>query len=76
MDINIELDSFNKNYNAGEFITGNVLITSNEKSFEFDQINISLTGNYTIKNNKVTPPSVNIVKFFYKKMKLSDGGKM
>jgi hypothetical protein len=43
MDINIELDSFNKNYNAGEFITGNVLIIPNEKVYEFDQINISLT---------------------------------
>jgi hypothetical protein len=43
MDINIELDSFNKNYNAGEFITGNVLITPNEKFYEFDQINITLT---------------------------------
>lgn len=43
MDINIELDSFNKNFNAGEYITGNVLITPNEKSIEFDQIFIALT---------------------------------
>ena len=48
MDINIELDSFNKNYNAGEFITGNVLITPNDKSFEFDQIILSLTVKFII----------------------------
>ena len=45
MEINLELDSFNKNYNAGELVTGNVVISNNEKTFDFDSMSITLTVN-------------------------------
>lgn len=43
MEINLELDSFNKIYNAGEYVTGNIIISNNEKTFDFDSMSISLT---------------------------------
>jgi len=42
MEINLELESFNKIYNVGEFVTGNIIISNNEKTLDFECINISL----------------------------------
>ena len=43
MEINFDLDSFNKIYNVGEIITGNVVISNSEKTFDFENISITLT---------------------------------
>ncbi len=43
MEINIELDSFNKIYNIGDYITGNISISNNEKTLDFDFMNLILT---------------------------------
>jgi len=43
MEITLELDSFNKIYNVGDQITGNIVISNNEKTLDFDFINLTLT---------------------------------
>jgi hypothetical protein len=43
MEIDITLDSFNKTYNKGSNITGNIIISSSERLVEFSQLNLLLT---------------------------------
>jgi hypothetical protein len=42
MDIEIKLDSFNKTYNAGDYISGIINISSTERLIEFNSINMNL----------------------------------
>lgn len=76
MEIEILLDSFNKTYNVGDNITGTINVTSNEKNLEFLQLNINFIGSYNIKNNKANPPTVSVIKFYSKKLKIEENGKM
>ena len=75
MNINVKLDSFNKIYREGENITGVCEIESKD-NINFEQINAILTGNYVIKNQKVTPVQTHIVKFHTKKVKIAEKGKI
>lgn len=43
MEINLELESFNKQYNVGEVMTGNVVVSNNEKTYDFEYMSITLT---------------------------------
>ncbi len=43
MEIDINLDNFNKTYNKGSNISGNIVISSNERLLEFSQLNLLLT---------------------------------
>ena len=85
MEIDIRLDSFNKTYNAGDNILGTLNITSSEKQFSFNHmsltvivyfLSLTIQGSYTIKNTKVNPPAVSIIKFYLKKQKIADVGNM
>jgi hypothetical protein len=42
MEIDIELDSFNKIYNVGDIITGGVYINCHEKQMDFSYIQLTL----------------------------------
>lgn len=42
MEVVTQIDNFNKTYCVGEFITGNVIITSREKYTDMESLNISL----------------------------------
>lgn len=43
MELEINLDSFNKIYNQGDDITGNICITTSDRVIEFSSIHLSLT---------------------------------
>lgn len=43
MEIDIYLESFNKSYNAGEYVSGTVNIGCNDRHVEFYQMNINIT---------------------------------
>jgi hypothetical protein len=77
MEIEIAFDSFNKTFNLGETITGEILIDNSEKlTMDFQGMSMQLIGSYSIKNNKMTPPTVSVIKFFSKKLKIHDAGKL
>jgi hypothetical protein len=76
MEIDIQFDSFNKTFYKGSNISGSVIISCNERVQEYSSINVVLIGSYSIKNNKVNPPSVSIIKFYLKKIKISENGKL
>jgi hypothetical protein len=43
MEIDINLDSFAKLYNEGDYITGTIIVSSNERLIEFNKIHLILT---------------------------------
>lgn len=75
MNIKVKLDSFNKIYKEDENITGVVEINSKE-ALSFNHITAVLTGSYVIKNMKVSPTQTHIIKFYTKKTKIIEKGKL
>ncbi len=75
MNIKVKLDSFNKIYKEDENITGVVEIT-NKEAISYNHITAVLTGSYIIKNMKVSPTQTNIIKFYSKKSKIVEKGKL
>jgi hypothetical protein len=73
--IQTHLESFNKIYREGDTMTGTVEVSSNEDS-KFEHITAIVTGQYTIKNAKVNPPQTSIIKFYTKKVKIAENGKI
>jgi hypothetical protein len=49
MELNINLDSFAKLYNEGDFITGTITAVSNERLVEFSKLNLILIVKNKIK---------------------------
>lgn len=75
MNISVKLDSFNKIYKQGEAVTGVVEIDSKE-SISYEHITAVITGSYIIKNQKSSPPQTHIIKFYLKKQKIAENGKL
>ena len=64
MEVRIIHDNFNKTYKVGEYLSGNVKITTKERAIDINSISVSLTGTLIIKNPRTTPSTVTNVKFF------------
>ena len=50
MEVRIIHDNFNKTYKVGEYLSGNVKITTKERAIDINSISVSLTGTFIIKN--------------------------
>lgn len=75
LKIGVQLDSFNKIYREGEYMTGVVELVS-PTIINFEHITAVLTGQYLIKNNKLSPPLSHVIKFFQKSSVLAENGKI
>lgn len=76
MEIDIKFDNFNKIFQSSDIITGAININSLEKLIEFQKIEGTLVGFYTIKNTKVSPTAISVIKFFTRRLTLANEGKM
>lgn len=75
LKIGVQLDSFNKIYREGEYMSGVVEVNSPTVT-SFDHITAVLTGQYHLKNNKISPPQNHVIKFFHKKSIIAEHGKV
>jgi len=74
MDITLSLDSLNKTYYAGDFITGSILIINKSKFDLKYQLLVKVIGYYTFYNTKENPPKKKAIPFYKKNyIALHDG---
>ena len=69
MDIQLNLDSFNKTYSIGDLITGNITIKNKKNESKYN-LSLILIGRYHLSNKKVQPPIRINEKFITKEHKI------
>ena len=74
MDLSLSLDSLNKTYYAGDFITGTVLVINKTKSDLKYQLVIKAIGYYTFYNTKENPPKKKPIPFYKKNYVILNDG--
>ena len=74
MELSLSLDSLNKTYHAGDFITGSILIINKSKFDLKFQLLVKVIGFYTFYNSKENPPKKKALPFYKKNyVTLNDG---
>ena len=66
MELSLSLDSLNRTYHAGDFITGSILIINKSKFDLKFQLLVKVIGYYTFYNTKENPPKKKAVPFYKK----------
>ena len=69
MDISLSLDSLNKVYYAGDYIQGSVLIINKTRTTMKFDLFIKVSGFYTFRNTKESPPKTSGLQFYKKSFK-------